>query len=190
MGDTFSSIGIDTIIGRIFMLDCTLAMSMLFEQINDEGWARTYFITDEETMEAVIVDPVWDNLERDLATISDRGLTLRAVIGTHTHADHISAAWRMVEEVGCDFIMHMGASTHGVSKFVSDGDSYNLGSIVFTFHSATGHTTDSMIVEIPGHLMTGDFLFNGEGGTGRDDLPGGSLETHWEALQVLSRFGG
>ena len=36
--------------------------------------------------------------------------------------------------------------------------------------------------------MTGDFLFNGDSGVGRDDLPGGSLEAHWEALSVLQRF--
>ena len=46
-----------------------------------------------------------------------------------------------------------------------------LGSIPIQFHAAPGHTNDSMIVHVPGYMMTGDFLFNGAGGVGRDDHP-------------------
>ena len=47
-----------------------------------------------------------------------------------------------------------------------------------------------MIVHVPGYMMTGDFLFNGEGGVGRDDLPSGRVHVHWDALSVLDRFEG
>ena len=59
-----------------------------------------------------------------------------------------------------------------------------LGSIPIQFHAAPGHTNDSMIVHVPGYMMTGDFLFNGEGGVGRDDLPSGRVHVHWDALEV------
>ena len=65
-----------------------------------------------------------------------------------------------------------------------------LGSIPIQFHAAPGHTNDSMIVHVPGYMMTGDFLFNGEGGVGRDDLPSGRVHVHWDALSVLDRFEG
>ena len=65
-----------------------------------------------------------------------------------------------------------------------------LGSIPIQFHSAPGHTNDSMIVHVPGYMMTGDFLFNGDGGVGRDDLPSGRVQVHWDALSVLDRFEG
>ncbi|MDP6640394.1 MAG: MBL fold metallo-hydrolase, partial [Candidatus Poseidoniaceae archaeon] len=55
----------------------------------------------------------------------------------------------------------------------------------FTFHHTPGHTVDSMTIVFQDKLMTGDFLFNGSGGAGRDDLPGGDLQQHWDALKKL-----
>ena len=78
----------------------------------------------------------------------------------------------------------------GVTMYMDDEEKIMLGSIPIQFHAAPGHTNDSMIVHVPGYMMTGDFLFNGDGGVGRDDLPSGRVQVHWEALQVLERFEG
>jgi glyoxylase-like metal-dependent hydrolase (beta-lactamase superfamily II) len=160
-------------------------MAMLVEQINPTGWARTYLITCTRNSMAALIDPIHANIERDLALIEERGLTLKYVIGTHTHADHISGGWELAAKAGCDFLMLEGALTHGVTRTVTSGSDLSMGGVEFNFYASPGHTPDSMCIEIPGFLFTGDFLFNGNGGTGRDDLPGGSLEVHWKALAVL-----
>ena len=78
----------------------------------------------------------------------------------------------------------------GVNRLVGEEDSLAVGAHTVRFHHAPGHTNDSMIVDVAGHIMTGDFLFTGDGGVGRDDLPSGRVDEHWEALAVLSRFPG
>jgi sulfur dioxygenase len=163
---------------------------MRFQQINDGVWAMTYLVVDEATNEAALVDPVYDFMDGYLQRLQDEGLTLRYAIATHTHADHITACFSLRERTGCDYVMFHNTASLGVSIYVEDGQTLSMGSVPFTFHAAPGHTNDSMIVHVPGYMMTGDFLFNGEGGVGRDDLPSGRAREHWEALRVLERFEG
>ena len=53
-----------------------------------------------------------------------------------------------------------------------------------------GHTEDSMLVVTKNHVFTGDFLFTGDGGVGRDDLPSGRMKAHFESLKVMSKLNG
>jgi glyoxylase-like metal-dependent hydrolase (beta-lactamase superfamily II) len=163
---------------------------MLFEQLNETGWAMTYLVVDEGTNEAALIDPVYDFLPVYLDRLKTSGLVLKYAIATHMHADHITACFSLSEQVGCRYLMWKSTSSLGVNQYVDDEEKVMLGGIPIQFHHCPGHTSDSMIVQIPGRIMTGDFLFNGEGGVGRDDLPGGRLEVHWESLAVLERFPG
>ena len=161
---------------------------MRFEQLNEGVWAMTYLVVDESSNQAALIDPVYDYLDSYLSLLENNGLTLTHAIATHTHADHITACFSLREALGCEYIMFHNTASLGVSTYVEDGQTLQMGDVPFTFHAAPGHTNDSMIVEVPGHIMTGDFLFNGEGGVGRDDLPSGRSRIHWEALAVLDRF--
>jgi len=161
---------------------------MLFEQINDGVWARAYLIVDETTKSAVLVDPVIDFIERDIAMLAERGLALVCVMNTHTHADHVSAAIHLARKFGCPYLMHESTDVACVDLLVSDLQEISFSGLDFTFHHTPGHTSDTMCIEIGEYLMTGDFLFNGGGGSGRDDLPSGSVEEHWNSFQVLDRF--
>ena len=76
----------------------------------------------------------------------------------------------------------------GVSQYVGESSKLTYAGVEFRFHHVPGHSQDSMVIEIDGHIFTGDFLFNGEAGVGRDDLPSGRIEQHWSSLEVLSRF--
>ncbi|MEC8708517.1 MAG: MBL fold metallo-hydrolase [Candidatus Thermoplasmatota archaeon] len=163
---------------------------MLFEQLNEGVWAMTYLIVDETTREAALVDPVYDYMDAYLERLEKDGLTLVYAIATHTHADHITACFSLREQLGCDYVMSHETASLGVSMHMDDEEKIMLGSIPIQFHAAPGHTNDSMIVHVPGYMMTGDFLFNGDGGVGRDDLPSGRVQVHWEALKVLERFEG
>lgn len=164
--------------------------TMRFEQLNEGVWAMTYLIVDEDTRQAALIDPVYDYMQAYIDRLDNEGLTLVYAIATHTHADHITACFSLKEHYGCEYVMFNNTASLGVTMLVDDEEKLMLGSIPLQFHAAPGHTNDSMIVHVPGYMMTGDFLFNGEGGVGRDDLPSGRVEIHWEALEVLERFEG
>jgi sulfur dioxygenase len=163
---------------------------MRFEQLNEGVWAMTYLIVDETTQQAALIDPVYDFLESYIQRLEKDGLTLVYAIATHTHADHITACFSLREHFGCEYVMYNNTASLGVTMMVDDEEKIMLGLIPIQFHASPGHTNDSMIVHVPGYMMTGDFLFNGSGGVGRDDLPSGRVDVHWDALQVLNRFEG
>ena len=137
-----------------------------------------------------LVDPVYDHMDEYNQILLERGFTLRYAIATHTHADHITACFEYAKKESVDYVMWNDTSSLGVTKYVYDEEKIMLGKTPISFHFAPGHTSDSMIVQVPGNIMTGDFLFTGKGGVGRDDLPSGRYKVHWEALSVLDRFQG
>ena len=173
-----------------FNKEVLIGADMGFEQLNDGVWAKTYLLVDENTMEAALVDPVYDYMDSYIETLEQQKLTLRYAIASHTHADHITACFNLRDITGCEYVMWHETACLGVSKSVIDQEKIMLGAHPITFHFAPGHTSDSMIIHFDNYLMTGDFLFTGDGGVGRDDLPGGSMKLHWDSLQVLNRFEG
>lgn len=162
---------------------------MIFEQLND-GNCRTYLIASEETREAVLVDPLLGREDHDLRVLADRGLKLLAVLDTHTHADHLSACALLRDRTGADHGVHAASRISGGNLRVEEGQSLQLGDIPVEFLHTPGHTPDSLSLRLPDRLLTGDFLFLGEGGAGRTDLPGGDPGAHWDSLQKLSGLDG
>lgn len=163
---------------------------MQMQQLNTEGWAKTYLIWDDESKEAAIIDPVYDFTNSYLATIEQLDLTLTMCIATHTHADHITGCFTIAESVGCPYVMWHSTPSLGVTKFVNSNSVLSLGNYTMTFHHVPGHTEDSMLVVTSKHVFTGDFLFTGDGGVGRDDLPSGREQAHWDSLKVMKGLPG
>ena len=158
-------------------------MQML--QLNESGWAKTYLIYEQASGKAALIDPVYDYVSTYLAKVSDMGLKLEMCIATHTHADHITGCFTIAKQLGCDYVMWHSTPSLGVTKFVDEKTVLMLGNESIRFHHVPGHTEDSMLVVTSKHVFTGDFLFTGEGGVGRDDLPSGRMHAHWESLQVM-----
>lgn len=163
---------------------------MNFEQLNLSGWAKTYLLVDPETRMAALVDPVYDFMNEYLEIIEARNLVLYCTIATHTHADHISACSSLRERTGCEYVMWKDTPCLNVSKYIEEGEILMLGSTPLKIHHVPGHTNDHVLIETPTHLLTGDFLFTGQGGVGRDDLPSGRLLSHWESLKKLELLDG
>ncbi len=166
---------------------------MFIKQLNPIA-CKTYLIANETEKKAVLVDPVLDGLAeyRDMLNRLkelDPAWTLSAVVDTHTHADHISAASSLKDLTGCNYVMHESSGQKCVDIHVSDGEELVLAGVKMKVHHTPGHTRDSISLTIEDGstsvLLSGDALFLDDGGAGRDDLPGGDPEAHYDTLQKL-----
>ncbi len=160
---------------------------MIFEQLNPAScW--TYLIA--EGCEAVLIDPVIDHVSDYLDLLKKRQLTLTHVVDTHTHADHISAGPSMRDATDCAYVMHTLAPPKCVTNYVKNGDELTLAGQKVLVLETPGHTRDSISLLFEDRILTGDFLFLEDAGAGRDDLPGGSAESHYNSLQKLKDLPG
>jgi len=152
---------------------------LFFQQLNP-GECRTYLIVSQTTGEAALVDPLLEREAEYRRLLVERGLELRHVIDTHTHADHLSGGAVLAEATGALYAMHRSSPVRPVTERLSDGATLALGELTLEFIETPGHTRDSLSIRLPGRILTGDWLFIG--GAGRTDLPGGDPGEHWESL--------
>ncbi len=136
--------------------------------------------------EIVLIDPVLEHFPDYTELLNQKDCKLTHVIDTHTHADHISGGAALKDYTGCVYMMHRNAPAKCVDFSVADGFEWELfGSVSVKILYTPGHTGDSISLVFPEWIFTGDTLFLDDGGAGRDDLPGGDAEAHWESLQRL-----
>lgn len=157
---------------------------MIFEQLNPDS-CKTYLLADETSHQAVLIDPVINHVTMYLNLMKERGYRLTHIIDTHTHADHISACPSLKDATDCEYVMHVLAPSKCVSTRVDDHSELNLIGKTFRIIHTPGHTRDSITLLVDKHIFTGDFLFLEDAGAGRDDLPGGNPEDHWNSLLKL-----
>ena len=131
---------------------------MIFRQLFDsESSTYTYLLADEATREAVLIDPVREQLQRDLTLLRELDLKLVYVLDTHVHADHVTAAGLLREQTGARTVAgKKGPSCADVQ--VSHGDEVRVGSIAIGVLDSPGHTDDSVTYRVDGHVFTGDAL--------------------------------
>ncbi|QRK10739.1 MBL fold metallo-hydrolase [Archangium violaceum] len=131
---------------------------MLFRQLFDaETWTYTYLIADEATREAALIDPVLEQVDRDLQLLTELGLKLTLVLETHVHADHITGAGQLRERTGA----RVAASPAGapcVDLQVKDGEELAVGGLRIQVIATPGHTDDSLSFLVGNKLFTGDAL--------------------------------
>jgi sulfur dioxygenase len=161
-------------------------MEMILEQLNPYS-CKTYLLGIKGKRSITLIDPVLEHVNDYIALINEHGYHLTHVIDTHSHADHISGAASLKDITGCDYIMHTDAPTICATFRVSDGFRWNVfDTVPVEVMYTPGHTKDSISLIFPGSIFTGDTLFLDEGGAGRDDLPGGNPEQHWESLKKIA----
>ena len=156
---------------------------MLLRQLFDhETWTYTYLIADEASGEAILIDPVVDQVERDIKLLNELGLKLIYAADTHAHADHITGSGLLRKRLGSKTVISAAAGAEGVDVAVSDGDRLEAGSIQLEVRSTPGHT-DGCVTYVTSdhkHAFTGDALLIR--GTGRTDFQQGSAETLYRSI--------
>lgn len=147
---------------------------MLFRQLFDQDTATyTYLIADTGTKAAVLVDPVVEQVDRDLKLINELGLTLRYCLETHIHADHITGTGKLRELTGCQGVVPEHAYATCADRFIQDGELLQMGDVQIKAIATPGHT-DSHMAYLINHkrVLTGDALFIR--GCGRTDFQSGN----------------
>ena len=138
----------------------------------------TYILEDEDTDDAIVLDPSWD-IEEIQKVIEKNNLKVKYIVNTHHHFDHTIGNEALVKITDAKIIQH-NASTLKNDMTVSDGDKIKFGNSEITVFHTPGHSKDSICLVGDGKIFSGDTLFVGN--CGRVDLPGGSAKELYHSL--------
>lgn len=153
---------------------------MVFRQLFDrETSTYTYLLADEATREAALIDPVLEQVERDLKLLSELGLKLSVVLETHVHADHITGAGALRARTGAK-VVASGRGAPCVDWKVGHGDGVRVGGLEVKVLETPGHTDDSLSFLCEGRLFTGDALLIRS--TGRTDFQNGDAGQLYDSI--------
>ncbi|OWT54187.1 MBL fold metallo-hydrolase [Candidimonas nitroreducens] len=158
---------------------------MLFRQFFDGvSSTYTYLLASAPGREAVLIDPVKEQVEQYLTAIGQLGLRLVKAIDTHTHADHITALGDLRDQTRCISIMGEYTQADCVSYRVSDGEILDTDGIRLRALYTPGHTNESfsfvLAPEAPRAVFSGDVLMIR--GTGRTDFQNGDPGKSWDSI--------
>jgi glyoxylase-like metal-dependent hydrolase (beta-lactamase superfamily II)/rhodanese-related sulfurtransferase len=144
----------------------------------------TYVVGDPQSLEAVIIDTVFEQHFRDRALVEELGLNLRAVLDTHCHADHVTGAWLMQQATGCQIGIsrRYGTLVQGADLRLDHGDRVTFGERHLEVRATPGHTDGCVTYVIDNHSMafTGDCLLIR--GAGRCDFQQGNAGTLYRSI--------
>jgi sulfur dioxygenase len=158
---------------------------MIFRQLFEpKSSAYTYLIGCEDTREAVLIDPVAETVERDLALLDEVGLKLKYTVETHIHADHVTGASRLREATGCGCAVPAKSGAEQVDVPVREGDPIGVGGLYLQPLYTPGHTDDHhcYLLEAAGgaRVFSGDALMID--GCGRTDFQNGDSATLYRSV--------
>ena len=155
---------------------------MLFRQLYDrESSTYTYLIADRSTKEAILVDSVLEQVERDLALLQELNLTLKYCLETHIHADHITGTGKLRDRTGCQGVVPINAQANCADRFIQDHETIKLGEVEIKAIETLGHT-DSHMAYLINHdrVLTGDALLIR--GCGRTDFQNGNATALYDSV--------
>lgn len=153
------------------------------QDVDDRAESRSYIVADRESGQAVLIDAVIENVERDVRILKELGLTLLFAVETHVHADHITGASLLKDRTGAQIVYGGGTAdvVTGADLFLLEGQELRFGHSSLKALATPGHTDGCTSYVLPGAVFTGDALFIR--GNGRTDLQGGSAATLFESVR-------
>ena len=154
---------------------------MIFKQVFDQKSSTyTYIIASAEGREALIIDPVLENVEDYIKILNQLNLKLVKVIDTHIHADHITGAGKLRDKTKCVTIMGEHTPTDAVEVKVKDEEIIRLDKLNFKAIYTPGHTSDRFCFLMDNYLFSGDTLLINS--TGRTDFQNGNSTDAYNSI--------
>ena len=154
---------------------------MILKQLFDQKSSTyTYLIASSKGREALIIDPVLENVENYIQLLTELDLRLVKVIDTHIHADHITGAGKLKDNTKCITIMGNHTPADAVEMKVNDDEVIELDKLKLRALYTPGHTSDSFSFLIDNYLFSGDTLLIN--GTGRTDFQNGSAKDAYNSI--------
>jgi glyoxylase-like metal-dependent hydrolase (beta-lactamase superfamily II) len=175
----------------------------------------SYVVTDPETRKCALVDSVLDydaaagrtnrkSADRMIAHVRERELEPEWILETHVHADHLSAAPYLKQQLGGNLaigehiktvqevfgkIFNAGTEFQRdgsqFDRLFKDGDTFQLGKITCRVMHTPGHTPACLTYVIGDAAFVGDTLFMPDFGTARCDFPGGNARQLFRSIQRI-----
>jgi len=154
---------------------------MIFRQVFDnKSSTYTYLIASAKGREAVIIDPVIENVESYIKLLNELDLKLVKVIDTHIHADHVTGASKLKQVTNCSTLMGEHTPADAVEIKVKDDEIIKIDQIEIKAMYTPGHTSDSYSFLMKNYLFSGDTLLIN--GTGRTDFQNGSSKDAYNSI--------
>ena len=154
---------------------------MFFKQVFDTKTSTyTYLIASAKGREALIIDPVLENVEDYIGILKELDLKLVKVIDTHIHADHITGASKLKQATNCTTIMGEHTLADTVEIKIKDNETIDIDNLKIRSMYTPGHTSDSYSFLLDNYVFTGDTLLIN--GTGRTDFQNGSSKDAYNSL--------
>ena len=147
---------------------------LIFRQLLDpQSGTYTYLLGDDESHQAVLIDPVFEQVRRDAALLEELGLELLCTLDTHVHADHVTGAWLFKERLGNQIFVAKQSGADGADRYLEHGERVVFGKRYLEVRATPGHTAGCLtyVLDDESCAFTGDALL--VRGTGRTDFQQG-----------------
>src|SRR6266404_4191680 len=114
---------------------------LVFRQLFDpQSSTYTYLLGDRPSGQAVLIDPVFEQVRRDVALVGELGLALVATLETHVHADHVTGAWLLKRRKGSQIMVSAAGGAAGADRYLVQDDVVAFGGRRLLVRTTPGHT--------------------------------------------------
>ena len=158
---------------------------LIFRQLFDpQSSTYTYLLASGKTREAVMIDPVFEQVRRDAALVGELGLRLLCTLETHIHADHVTGAWLLKRRTGSRIAVSAMSGAEGADLYFSHGDRIAFGGRYLQVRATPGHTHGCATFVLDDETMafTGDCLMIR--GSGRADFQQGDAHVLYQSVHT------
>jgi glyoxylase-like metal-dependent hydrolase (beta-lactamase superfamily II)/rhodanese-related sulfurtransferase len=157
---------------------------LIFRQLFDPTSSTyTYLLGDSTSGEAVLIDPVFEQVRRDAALIGELGLKLLWSLETHVHADHVTGAWLLKSRIGSKIALAEASGATGADRLLKDSDRIAFGKRSLEVRATPGHTNGCVTYVLDDESMafTGDCVLIR--GSGRTDFQQGDAHALYRSVR-------
>ena len=158
---------------------------LIFRQLFDaQSSTYTYLLGDSASSEAILIDPVFEQVRRDAALLHELKLNLQWTLDTHVHADHVTGAWLMKQRIASRIALSASGGAAGADRLLNHGDQVAFGRRCVEVRATPGHTDGCITYVLDDQSMafTGDCLLIR--GSGRTDFQDGSARVLYRSVRA------